>query len=243
VNQDFASTHWPREHAVGQRVRLFAGQTPQEWLTVVGVVSNIEQDARTPQKFDPVVYVPYRQRPTRSMHVMARTRVRPVTLTTLFRQQIKTVDSDLPVFGPFTLAERLQGNYWSSGLYGVLFLIFAAIALLLASLGLYAVIAHSVILRTREIAVRLAVGASAWDIRRLIVLEGGVPLGIGLAIGLASWFAVNGVLRSQLVDVSPADPVTLVVASAVLVVSAMLGCWIPARRAMRVDPLVALRLE
>ena len=108
VNQQFASTHWPGENALGQRLRLFAGQTPQEWLTVVGVVSNIEQDARTPHAFDPLIYLPYRQRPVKSMDMVARTRVSPETLRTVFRREIQAVDSDLPVFGPFTLAERLE---------------------------------------------------------------------------------------------------------------------------------------
>jgi ABC-type antimicrobial peptide transport system permease subunit len=153
------------------------------------------------------------------------------------------LDSDLPVFGPFTLAERLEGNYWSSGLYGVLLLIFAAIGLLLALLGLYAVIAHSVSLRIREIALRLAIGATAWDIRGLVMRQGAIPLAIGLATGLASWFAVNRLLRSHLVQISPGDPATLMLVSTVLVSAAILGCLIPARRAMGVDPLVTLRAE
>ena len=184
VNQQFASTHWPRENPLGQRLRLFADQAPEEWLTVVGVAHNIVQNDRTRQTFDPLVYVPYRQRPARSMSVIARTRVLPESLGTAFRREIQAVDSDLPVFGPFTLAERLEATYWSSGLYGVLFLIFATIALLLASLGLYAVIAHSVSVRTRELGVRLAIGATARDIRSLVIMQGMRPLGIGLALGL-----------------------------------------------------------
>jgi len=160
------------------------------------------------------------------------------------------MDSDLVIGsgygsleGPKTLAESLAFNYWSNGINGVLFLIFAAIALLLASIGLYAVIAHSVNRRTQEIGIRTAMGATAQDILTLVFKEGLLPAATGLTIGLAAALAATPLLKTQLVGVSPADPLTLVVASATLIVSATLGCWIPARRAMRVDPAVALRHE
>ncbi len=243
VNQRFATDLWPGENPLGKRFRVFDGKTPGPWLTVVGLVSNIVQNYN---RLDggPLVYLPYRQRPAAlDMEVIARTRVPPGSLATVFRHEMQTLDADLPIFGPLTLAERLEGNYWTSGLDGILFLIFAAIALLLASIGLYAVIAHSVSRRTQEIGIRMAIGASARDIRKLVFMQGMLPLAIGLVIGLAASFAVNRVLESALVRVSPSDPISLVVSSAVLICSAMLGCLIPARRAMRVDPLVALRHE
>jgi putative ABC transport system permease protein len=122
-------------------------------------------------------------------------------------------------------------------------LIFAAIALLLASIGLYTVIAHSVSQRTQEIGIRMAIGATARDILKLVFQQGMLPLGIGLTIGLAGSLAVNRLLKAELVQISPADPITLVIASAALILAALLGCLIPARRAMRVDPMVALRHE
>ncbi|HEY7187980.1 MAG TPA: FtsX-like permease family protein [Vicinamibacterales bacterium] len=124
-----------------------------------------------------------------------------------------------------------------------LFLVFAAIALLLASIGLYTVVAHSVSQRTQEIGVRMAVGADARDILTLVGRQGLLPSAIGLIIGIGASLAVNRLLASELVQVSPSDPVSLAVASAALIGSATLGCLIPARRAMRVDPLVALRHE
>lgn len=127
------------------------------------------------------------------------------------------------------------------GINGSLFLVFAAIALLLASIGLYAVIAHSVGLRTQEIGIRVAIGATDRDILTLVLMQGMLPLGIGLTIGLAASLAVAPILKSALVQVSPADPIALGVASATLILSAVVGCLIPARRAMRVDPVVALR--
>jgi predicted permease len=242
VNQIFANKYWPGEDPLGKRLRLFNEKTPGQWLSVVGVVSNIIQNDTTRQRVDPLVYLPYRQEPGASMWVFARTRVPPGNLTNAFRREVLALDSDLPVFGPFVLTERLE-MFWDSRFYGALFLIFAAIALLLASIGLYTVIAHSLSQRTQEIGIRMAIGATARDILKLVFVQGMIPLGIGLAIGLAASLAVNRVLESMLVQISPFDPITLAVASAALIFSGALGCWIPARRAMRVDPVVALRNE
>jgi putative ABC transport system permease protein len=221
---------------------LFDGSTPGPWLTVVGVASNIIQNDINRQQFDPVIYLPYRQKPEAFMWVLARTGVRPASLASTFRRETQSIDSALPMYGPFTLAERLE-VFWDSRFYGILFLIFAAIALLLASIGLYAVIAHSVNQRTQEIGIRIAVGATARDILKLVLQQGMLPLVIGLTIGLAASLAVNRLLKSLLVQVSPADPITLAVASAILLLSATLGCLIPAMRAVRVDPALALRNE
>jgi predicted permease len=248
VNQRFVSQYWPGEDPLGKRLRLFDGKTPGAWLTVVGVASNIVQNdtSGSRQEFDPLVYVPFRQKPAADMWVLARTRVSPEGLATAFRREIQALDPDLPIWlGPFTLDERLagMGNYWNIGNDAVLFLMFAAIALLLASVGLYAVVAHSVNQRTLEIGIRMAMGATARDILTLVFRQGMLSVGIGLTIGLAAALAVMPILRSQLVQVSPADPITLVVASATLIISATLGCLIPARGAMRMDPVVALRHE
>jgi putative ABC transport system permease protein len=242
VNERFADNFWPGEDPLGKRLRLFDGATPEAWLTVVGVVSNIVQNDATRQEFSPLIYLPYRQNPVATMWVLARTRVPPGGLATAFRREVQALDSDLPIYGPFAMAERLE-VYLNSRFYGVLFLMFAAIALLLASIGMYTVIAHSVSQRTQEIGIRIAIGATARDIRKLVLTQGMLPLGVGLTLGLAASIAVNRVLQAELVQVSPADPLALVFASAALVLSATLGCLIPARRAMRVDPVVALRHE
>jgi putative ABC transport system permease protein len=239
VNQRFAAKFWPGQDALRKRLRLFEGNTPGSWLTVVGVVSNIVQNDETRQEFDPLIYVPYRQQPSGDMFVIVRAAVSPESLGTAFRSQVQAVDPDLPIYGPFT-ANRWE-RYSDSRFYGVLFLIFAAIALLLASIGLYTVIAHSVSQRTQEIGIRMAIGASARDILRLVFRQGMLPLGIGLIVGLPASFGVNRLLKAELVLVSPADPTTLLIASTALILAALLGCLIPARRAMRVDPVVALR--
>jgi ABC-type antimicrobial peptide transport system permease subunit len=182
------------------------------------------------------------------MAMIARTGVPPGTLAAAFRREIQALDSDLIIGsglgsteGPKTLTESLAFNYWSNGVNGVLFLIFAAMALLLASVGLYAVVAHAVNERTREIGVRIAIGATARDVLSLIVTEAMRPVGIGLGAGLIASFGVTPLLKSQLVRVSVIDPFTLAATILVLIVSALIGCLLPGLRAMRVDPVVALR--
>jgi putative ABC transport system permease protein len=194
------------------------------------------------------VYLPFQQEPATIIWVLAHTLVVPGSLATDFRQGIESIDADL-LAGPGNsgiaspLDELLKNNYRSNSVNGILFLIFAAIALLLAWVGLYAVVAHSVSQRTQEIGIRTAMGATARDILALVMKQGMLPVSIGLLVGLPAALAVTPVLKSQLVNVSPTDPITLFVASGVLVLSATLGCWIPARRAVRVDPVVALRHE
>lgn len=244
VNQRFASKYWPGENPLGKRLRLFDGTTPGAWRNVVGVVPNIVQNDDTGQKTEPLVYLPYRQMPRAGMKVIARTRVPPGDLGNVFRREVQAIDPDLPIWGPLTLAEVLKmWNYQDKGSFAALFLLAAAIALLLASIGLYAVMAHSVSQRTQEIGIRMAIGATAGDIRKLFFRQGMLPVGIGLIAGLAASFAVNRLLKAALVRVSPADPVTFAAATATLILAAALGSLIPARRAMRVDPAVSLRHE
>jgi predicted permease len=250
VNQRLASTAWPGQDPIGRRMRaLGAATSAPSWLTVVGVASNIVQDDRTGQQFEPAVYRPYQQMPesTTTLWVLARTGVPPARVVPTFRREIQAVD-DLLV-GPGNsaivspLVDLLVNNYRSRSVNGGLFLLFATIAFLLASIGLYAVVAHSVSQRTQEIGLRTAIGATRQHIVSLVMKEGMVPVGIGLLMGIPAAFAVMPALRSQLVNVSPIDPTTLVAVAIALILSATLGCLIPARRALRVDPAVALKHE
>ncbi|MBV8905301.1 MAG: ABC transporter permease [Acidobacteriia bacterium] len=252
VNQRFASKFWPGQDPLGKRIRLFdsspqggvaGSNATKDWLTVIGVVPNIVQNDITPREIDALIYVPYRQKPAPDMAILAKTRVPPGSLGSAFRQEIQQIDPDLPVYNLWTLNERLERNYWYQRMFGVLFLIFGGIALLLASLGLYASMAYSVSQRTQEIGIRMAVGATESRIHRLVFGQGLRQLVIGLCIGIAGAFAVTRVLKSVLVQVSPSDPVTFIGAALVLSAAAAIGCLIPARRAMRVDPIVALYRE
>jgi putative ABC transport system permease protein len=244
VNERFAATYWPGEEPIGKRLRLIQRNSPGPWLTVVGVASNIVQNDNTRQQFHPLLYLPFRQSPGGGMWIFARTRMSSASFAAAFRRELQRVDSDLPIWiKPAHMTERLVSSYRYRGVTGALFLVFAFIAVLIAAIGLYAIIAHSVSRRVQEIGVRMAIGATAGDVLKLVFRQGMVLWGIGLGIGLAASFAVNRFLKAQLVQVSPTDPLTYAIVCVVLVVAATLGCWIPARRAMRIDPGVALRQE
>lgn len=243
VNQQFATQHWKTRNAIGQRLRLFNKGTPGMWLTVIGVVSNIMDDPSR-QKITPMIYVPYAQTRGRDMWILIRTPLAAGELARVFRQEIAALDPSVPIWlGPYNLEDRLAtvGIYSNIRNHSALFVIFALIALGLASSGLYAVIAHTVNQRSQEIGIRMAVGATPGNIAKLMFKVGLLPAGCGLVLGVAASAAVNQLLSSELLNVTPSDPVTLIVSCAVLMLSAIVACWIPARRAIRINPAVALR--
>ncbi len=249
VNQAFARAAWPRESAVGKRLRVSSSEDgppapleQQPWLAVVGVAPDILQDDES-FLLGPVIYFPFYQRPQSGMDIMVRTRVPPATLGDAVRREVQMLDADMAVRSLRTLEDALWFRNWRHRVFGALFAIFAGIALLLAALGLYAVIAHSVSQRTREIGVRLALGASTGDILGLVFRQGMLQLAAGLAAGLAAALALTDTLRALLVGVTPADPLTFAAVALALALAGALGCAIPARRALGVDPVVALRIE
>jgi predicted permease len=253
VSEQFAREQWPGASPLGKRLRLFEDKTPGAWRTVVGVTSNILQGGAGQISSASVMYVPYRQKPApnMNMNMVALARVPPASLTAAVRHEIQTMDSDLVIGsglgsleGPAPLSASLAfQRYWSRGVNAGLYLTFAMIALLLAATGLYAVIAHSVARTTQEIGVRIAIGATSRDIRFLVLRQGLLPVSIGLGLGLVSSLGFNRLLGSQIFSVSPTDPSTYVMTSTVLISAALLACLIPANRAIRVDPAVALRHE
>jgi len=249
VNQSFAARYWPREQPLGKRLRYIDLKQPAEWLTVVGVVPNIMQGDATRRQFKPLVYLPFRQAPrVLGANFLLRTGVPPGQVAQAVRAEIQKLDPDV-VLKKFTTLKvsfgfdpgRMDRGHSEMGKYAAVAPIFAVMALLLAAVGLYAVIAHSVSQRTKEIGVRMAIGAAAEDIRRMVLRAGMLPVAIGVILGLAASLGVNRILQSQLVGVPPDDPITMACAPVVLILVALLACQIPARRAMRVDPVVALR--
>jgi putative ABC transport system permease protein len=246
VNERFVAKYFEREDPLGHRVRLTASgreNTPSAWLTIVGIVPNIRQGNPQAIEADAVMYQPYRQRPSASMNLMIRAAGDPSALTTSIRQAVQAVDPDQPVFNVRTLDELLAQSRWPYRVFGSMFTIFAIIALVLSAVGIYAVTAYSVTQRTAEIGVRMALGAQPAQLSWLILKQGLWQLGLGLTLGLAAAWPASKALQSLVAQISTTDPVTFSVIAVVLTVVMLIACIIPARRAMRLDPLAALRAE
>jgi predicted permease len=251
VNRSFAETFWPGEDPVGKRLRMKAGVNPGAWRVVVGVVPNIRQSDPLRQTFKPLIYVPMRQgTPALTSYFLVRTTAPIQQVQKAVRAAVQSLDPNVPLtsFGTLEASFAFDRDFMDAehselGKHARVAPVFAVIALLLSAVGLTAVISHAVSQRTKEIGVRMALGAAARDIRRLVFREGLRPVGIGVIVGLAGSLAVNRILQSQLIGVSPYDPITIAAASGILAVVAFASCQVPARRALRVDPVVALRHE
>jgi putative ABC transport system permease protein len=192
---------------------------------------------------DAVAYVPCQLEPPRGIAILLRSHGEPGTLTAAVRAAVQSVDSDQPVFDVRTMTEYLARNRWPYRVFGTLFTIFAIIAVVLSAVGIYAVTAYSVTERTQEIGVRMALGARPAQISWLVLRRGLLQLGIGLALGLAGAMATSPVLQSLLVRMKPVDPLTFSAIVVFLAAVTILACLVPARRATRLDPLAALRID
>jgi len=250
VNQSFVDTLSPHRNPLDSRLRVAKPRQSSDWRTIVGIASNIIEGDPIRQHFSPVVYVPLRQEPVPHPYFLARTRGAAAAAAREVRSGIEGIDPDttLDTFTTLSTIFEFDGDYtdvdhMALGKNAAVTPVLAAVALLLAAIGLYAVIAHSVSHRTREIGVRMAIGAAASDVRRMVLREGMSPVMIGLVIGGAAGLGTNKILQSQLVGVSPYDPLTMTVAPIVLTFVAWCACLIPVRRAVNIDPAVALRLD
>jgi putative ABC transport system permease protein len=241
VDQRMARRLWRAENPLGKRFR-FAADSARHWITVVGVVKNIAEDELLDPMPRPMAYVSYAYLPTRNTGIVIRTTAAdPSQVTAAAREAIRASDPGLPVFQAFTMEQVRRLSFWESGLFGWMFSIFGGIALFLAAIGVYGVIAYGVTQRTHEIGVRVALGARATDVLRLVVGRGVTLTGIGVLIGILGAVAVTRVTATMLFDVSPTDPLSFVGVSVFLIAVSALASYIPARRATRVDPLEALR--
>jgi len=243
VNEAFAAQFWPGEDPIGKRLRIAGGNAPHPWLTVTGVVADVQQDRMRPLERTALLYIPYAADPRPSAYVIARTATPPATLVEPFRRAVQSLDENLPAQDVLSLDDHIAQQRLNVTSFGKLFTIFAAIALVLAWVGLYAVVAHAVSRRTQEIGIRMAVGGTRRDIFRLVVKQGMRQVLGGFAAGLPLAILVTRGLSHGLVGVSPSDPATYAGVALVLGAAGLLGCAIPARRAVRVDPLAALRHE
>ena len=245
INETMARTYWPNVDALGRRFKLGDPADNTPWMTIVGVVGDVRQmGIDVPVKAE--MYMPYRQADLRfyvPRDLVFRTAGDPASLVGSVRQAIRAVDPDQPISDVATMEEVLGREISQRRLGMILLTAFAVLALLLASLGIYGVLAYFVAQHRNEIGVRLALGATPAKIL-LFVLQKGMRLTLlGVGIGLAASFALTRLMTSLLFGVNPVDPLTFAAVPVLLAVVAFLACWIPARRAARVDPVVALRYE
>jgi putative ABC transport system permease protein len=249
VNQRLVDMHFKGGNPIDSQIRFAStgpGQPASEWLTIVGVAPNVRQrmDNQSAEA-DPIVYITHRQNPTLTagMTLIARTRAGAAGAGLTLREAMRAVDPDQALFNLRTLDEVMGQQRFIYRVFGTMFSVFAGIALILAAVGLYAVTAYAVTQHTREIGVRVVLGAAPAQVIALFLRRGAVQLGIGLVIGVAGAFGVGRLLQALLVQTSPRDPLTLVSIVALLTIVAAVACIVPARRATRLDPLRALRHE
>jgi putative ABC transport system permease protein len=232
-----ARQYWPNEDPLGKRLRII--KSP--WLTIVGVVGDVHHTGLN-SKPNPEIYLSYLQEPSTVLAVMMRTSVDPLQLAAAARQEISQIDKELPV--TITTMDQIFSNSVSGQRFNALLLgIFASLALILASIGVFGVINYSVAQRIHEIGIRLALGAQRRDVFKLIVGHGLILALAGVTIGAIGAIALTRLMAGLLFGVSPTDITTFVSVSLLVVVVATFACYLPARRATRVDPLVALRYE
>src|SRR5579875_1914768 len=237
VNEALARRLWPTEDPIGKQF-----PPPRGNFTVVGVVGNIHHEGLS-QETEAEFYVPYLQSPSDSMQLAIRTAVDPDSIVSAVRAQVRDVDPDQPLYHVTTLGQTLSESLAPRRFNMLLLGIFAGIALALATVVIYGVMAFSVTQRTHEIGIRMALGAQKSDILRLVVGQGMILALIGVGIGIAGALALTRFIASMLYGVKPTDLLTFIGVSLVLIIVALLACYIPARRAAKVDPMTALRYE
>ncbi|MEO6727014.1 MAG: FtsX-like permease family protein, partial [Blastocatellia bacterium] len=239
VDEAMAQRFWPNENPIGKRLqRGGAGK----WQTVVGVINDAKQFSA--EKEPPItVYYPYEQYLARNMYLVVRTASDPGAMGPVIAGAIQSLDPDLPVFDVRTMDERLSDVLGRRRLSMLLLGGFAGIALILAAIGIYGVMAYSVNQRTREIGIRMALGAQAGDILRLVVGQALLLVSVGIAVGLVGALALTRVMASLLYGISVMDRWTFVLTPLLLAGIALLASYLPARRAAKVAPMIALRYE
>ncbi|HEU0176553.1 MAG TPA: ABC transporter permease [Blastocatellia bacterium] len=247
VNETFASIFLANEYPLGKRIKLGSAQGPFPWLTIAGVVGDVKHGGLD-RETRPEMYVPYLQGLLPSwgvppMFLVVRSESEPAGLTAAVRGVVKELDRDQPVYDVATMERLLSKSTAPRRFNMTLLAVFAALALTLAGVGIYGVMAYAVTERTREIGIRMALGAQASDALKLVIRQGMRLTLVGVALGSMGAFALTGLIKNLLFNVRPTDPLTFIVIALLLTSVALLACWIPARRATKVDPMIALRCE
>jgi putative ABC transport system permease protein len=243
INSTMAAQLWPNEDPIGKRIRFPGSEKrPQPWRTIVGIVSDVSQyalDKKPPMQ----IYIPHPQFPTSFNTIVVKTKTDPAAMTGAVRREILAVDQDQAVFNVTTLQQLMGDSISVRRFFMLMLLVFAALALILAAVGIYGVMSYVASQRTQEIGIRMALGAQTGDVLKLIMGNGMALALIGVVAGLAGAFALTRFMAGVLFGVTATDAMTFVSVSAGLIAVALLACYLPARRATKVDPLVALRYE
>ncbi|MGE0885247.1 MAG: ABC transporter permease [Blastocatellales bacterium] len=244
INETMAKTYWPEQsaQAIGQKIKLGAPKAPGEWATIVGIVRDIPHRGLDSSP-KPDWYLPQSQYPARTMTLLVRTGLDPVGLTAVIRRQVSAIDPGQPVTNVSNMNEVVASSIAPRRFNALLLAAFAVMALLLATTGIYGLMAYAVSQRTREVGIRMALGAQRSDVIRLILKQGLTLTLIGIVTGTIGALVAVRAMTSLLYGITPTDPLTFLTIALLLTIVALLACYLPARRAAKVDPLTALRHE
>ncbi|HEX8090686.1 MAG TPA: ABC transporter permease [Blastocatellia bacterium] len=242
VDENMARTYWPGVDPVGRRLKLGDADSDSPWLTVVGVVGNVKQYALdTDSRVS--LYIPLSQNLASTVYVVARTAGDPAGMAAALTQEVRSIDPDVPIYDVKTMQQRLSESLARRRFAMFALGLFASVAMLLAAVGIYGVMSYTVAQRTHEIGIRMALGARPRDVVKDVVGRGLTLALIGVVVGLTAAFGLTRVMSSLLFGVSATDPLTFISLGLLLISVALLACFIPARRAMKVDPMIALKYE
>ena len=242
IDERLAQEYWPNETALGKRIRFGPPESNEPWKTIVGVVAAVRHQSldRFTRKG---IYVPHRQITDRDMTIVARASDNPASLATAMRKLVLDIDSQQAVTNLLTMNEVVSRSVWQPRFYTILFSVFAVVALILGSVGIYGVMSYSITQRTHELGIRMALGAQTSDVLKLVIGRGLILTLTGVGIGLAGALALTRLMTGLLFGVAATDLITYAGVAALLTTVSLVACYIPARRATKIDPMVALRYE